>query len=119
MMPSHPSETAEGIAEDFAARESLSRSQVPSFPAVEQPIYRLYAQRNLAESGVDERSAPMETVCWEPLLLTDAQGRATLQFRLPDTATTYRVLIDGHAQGRIGSYLGRIAVKPETASGAK
>jgi uncharacterized protein YfaS (alpha-2-macroglobulin family) len=58
-------------------------------------------------------------VCWEPLLLTDAQGRATLQFRLPDTATTYRVLVDGHAQGRIGSYLGRIVVKPETAAGAK
>lgn len=82
-------------------------------------MFRQYAVRGRAEIGADDRSTPMETVCWEPLLLTDAQGRTTLQFRLPDTATTYRVLVDGHSQGRIGSHLGRMVVKPETASGTK
>ena len=110
-----PPETAGSIAE----RESLTRSQIRSEPAAEQQVIRQYARRSLAETGADERSAPMETVCWEPLLLTDAQGRATLQFRLPDTATTYRVLVDGHAQGRIGSHLGRIVVQPETGGGGE
>ncbi len=114
-VPTHPSEVAEGTAE----RESLARRQIRSEPAAEQQLFRQYARRSLAESDADARSAPLETVCWEPLLLTDAQGRATLQFRLPETATTYRVLVDGHAQGRIGSYLGRIVVKPEAAPGTK
>ena len=109
----------EGSAEGIAERESLARGQIRSPPVVEQPLFRQYARQGSAEFAADERSAPMETVCWEPLVLTDDQGRATLQFRLPDTATTYRVLVDGHAQGRIGSYLGRIVVKPETASGVK
>jgi hypothetical protein len=113
--PAHPSDVAEGLAE----RESLARNQVRSEPAAEQQVFRQYARRSLAEFDADARSAPMETACWEPFLLTDAQGRATLQFRLPETTTTYRVLVDGHAQGRIGSYLGRIVVKPETAAGAK
>jgi hypothetical protein len=109
----------QGSAEGIAERESLARGQIRSPPVVEQPLFRQYARRGLAEFDADERSAPLDTVCWEPFLLTDAQGRATLQFRLPDTATTYRVLVDGHAQGRIGSYLGRIVVKPETAAGVE
>ncbi|MCU0871867.1 MAG: hypothetical protein MUE50_05935, partial [Pirellulaceae bacterium] len=97
----------------------LARSRVVSEPALKQQLFRQYAQQGLAEFATDGRAAPMETVCWEPLLLTDSQGRATLEFRLPSTATTYRVLVDGHAQGRIGSHLGRIVVKPEPASGGK
>jgi hypothetical protein len=110
--PTQSQESTEGMAE----RESLARGQIRSPPVAEQPLFRQYARRGLDEFVADERSAPLDTVCWEPLVLTDAQGRATLQFRLPDTATTYRMLVDGHAQGRIGSYLGRIVVKPETAA---
>ena len=75
-------------------------------------MYREYARRSLAAASSDGRPPHVETLLWEPLLETDAQGRATLEFRLPDAATTYRVLVDGHAAGRIGSYLGRIVVQP-------
>ena len=49
-----------------------------------------------------------ENLLWQPLLLTDADGRASVQFKLPGVVTTYRVLVDGHVDGRIGSGEGRI-----------
>jgi hypothetical protein len=102
MSPPRPSAPAEGTA--------TAEAPVP------QQIFRQYAAQGRFATRADERGARMETVCWEPLLLTDAQGRATIQFRLSDAATTYRVLVDGHAQGRIGTHLGRIVVQPEPVS---
>ncbi len=91
--------------------ESLERS--------EQRLYRQYAPRSLTAAITDGLAPPLETVLWEPLLQTDARGRATFQFQLPETATTYRVLVDGHAAGRIGSYLGRIMVSPDAKAAPK
>ena len=45
------------------------------------------------------------------VLLPDANGRASVQFKLPGVVTTYRVLVDGHLdgrEGRIGSGEGKI-----------
>jgi hypothetical protein len=103
----------------MAGGEPLARIAVGSEAVQEQRMFRQYARRNLGEFDAYGLSAPVETVVWEPLLLTDAQGRATIQFTLPNATTTYRVLVDGHASGRIGSYLGRIVVKPEAASPPK
>ena len=45
-----------------------------------------------------------QTLFWHPLLLTDADGRAQIEFDLSDSITTFRTLVDGHAAGgRIGS----------------
>ena len=45
-----------------------------------------------------------QTLYWHPLLPTDADGRAQIEFDLPDSITTFRASLDGHAAvGRIGS----------------
>jgi len=86
-----------------------------SLAASRTQLYREYARRGRSGPATDGRTPRVETLFWEPLLETDARGQAGLKFKLPDTATTYRVLIDGHAAGRIGSYLGRIVVQPAAA----
>lgn len=81
-----------------------------------QQMFRQYARQSRSAMRAATDAAPQETVCWEPLLLSDAQGQATIQFRVPEAAATYRVLVDGHAQGRIGSHLGRLVVQPQAPS---
>jgi uncharacterized protein YfaS (alpha-2-macroglobulin family) len=60
-----------------------------------------YSVRNLAggdaegESKLEERKDFNPTAVFEPFLLTDANGRVTTTFRLPDNLTTYRVTVFG------------------------
>lgn len=58
------------------------------------------------------RSDFTETLYWNPLLVADADGRATIRFDLSDSVTTFRVLADAHlsgsTSGRIGSGGGAI-----------
>ena len=50
-----------------------------------------------------------QTLFWHPLLLTDADGRAQIEFDLCDSITTFRTLIDGHGTAaRIGSGSGTV-----------
>ena len=45
-----------------------------------------------------------ETLCWQPELITDDHGRASLEIPLADSITTWRAAIDGvSAAGRLGS----------------
>jgi uncharacterized protein YfaS (alpha-2-macroglobulin family) len=49
-----------------------------------------------------------ETLYWHPLLIADEDGRATIEFELSDSVTTFRVRADAHGGGRIGSGGGEI-----------
>jgi uncharacterized protein YfaS (alpha-2-macroglobulin family) len=40
---------------------------------------------------------------WAPLVIADPDGRAHVGFRLPDVETTFRLTVDAHGAGRIGS----------------
>ncbi|NUQ63460.1 MAG: hypothetical protein HUU20_13355, partial [Pirellulales bacterium] len=60
--------------------------------------------------SIRQESAPPDTLFWRPLLLTDAQGRAAVEFDLPQSEAAYRVSIDAHTQdGRLGSAQREIA----------
>ena len=59
-----------------------------------------------------ERADFTPTVFWRPVLVTDADGRASVSFTLPGSAATLRVLVDAHADGRIGSFGGRVISRP-------
>jgi len=48
------------------------------------------------------------TVFWRPVLVTGADGRANVSFTLPESAATFHILVDAHADGRIGSGYGKI-----------
>jgi hypothetical protein len=60
-----------------------------------------YDVKNLAggdageESKLEERRDFNPTAVFEPMLITDANGRVTARFRLPDNLTTYRVTAFG------------------------
>ncbi len=64
---------------------------------------RQYAHR-YTNTASDVRSDFTETLYWQPLLITDSTGKATIRFDLSDSVTTFRVSVDGHTNnGRIGS----------------
>ena len=69
---------------------------------------REYAHKHVRrESGLREDFT--ETLFWQPLLITDANGEATIRFDLSDSVTTFRVLADAHTgDGRIGSGGGKV-----------
>ena len=68
---------------------------------------RQYAHVHMpTDDGV--RSDFTETLFWHPLLVADADGRATVSFQLSDSITSFRVLADAHGSGRIGSGDGAI-----------
>jgi hypothetical protein len=59
-----------------------------------------------AESEGRTRSWFPESFLWQPLLLTDASGQASVDVRVPDQLTTWRVL--GLAHSRDGSQAGAV-----------
>ena len=66
------------------------------------PIRQYAHQYTSDDEGVRQDFA--ETLCWQPLVVTDSQGRASIRFDLSDSVTTFRVSVDAHAaEGRIGS----------------
>jgi hypothetical protein len=50
-----------------------------------------------------EAAAAPPSLYFNPQLMTDADGRATVRFVMPQVASEYRLLIDALGQGRIGS----------------
>jgi len=47
------------------------------------------------DSKIDERSDFNPTAVFEPMLITDANGKVTCKFKLPDNLTTYRITVFG------------------------
>ncbi|TWT82499.1 MG2 domain protein [Planctomycetes bacterium CA13] len=62
------------------------------------------------QSGDDEtQTDSAETLFWHPLLITNSDGRVTIDFELPDSTTTFRVDVNAHTiDGRIGSASGEV-----------
>ena len=90
-----------------ATGKSLADSKSSDF------LVRRYAHQQFGnrESGKDKKAADYsETLYWNPLLITDANGRAEIVFDLSDAVTTYRILVDGHQDGRITSSSSEIKV---------
>ncbi len=69
---------------------------------------RQYAHQH-RKSASDVRQDFAETLYWQPMLITDSTGKATIRFDLSDSVTTFRVNVDGHtSEGRIGSGGGEV-----------
>lgn len=52
-----------------------------------------------------------KTLFWKPLLIAGPDGKASMSFKLPDAAATFRVTVDAHGEGRIGSGRAEIVVR--------
>jgi len=99
---------ADAAPADDEAPASGFRNESDPKPGGEQLFLarELYLTKRQPAGGI--LSAYDDTLLWQPLLLTDANGRASVQFTLPGVITSYRVLVDGHMDGRIGSGEGKI-----------
>ena len=58
---------------------------------------------DLAEAKPGVQNDFAETLFWNPLLIAGPNGKASISFKLSETATTFRVLIDAQGDGRTGS----------------
>ncbi|MCL4201090.1 MAG: hypothetical protein KJ000_01255 [Pirellulaceae bacterium] len=51
---------------------------------------------------------------WNPIAVADQDGQYRLSFSLPEHQTTYRLSVDGHLDGRIGSKEAEVVVRKES-----
>ncbi|GAA4451090.1 MG2 domain-containing protein [Novipirellula rosea] len=90
---------ARGLDADSLASQLLDELRFP---------VRQYAHRHVV-GDPEIREDFAETLYWQPLLITDSEGRASIRFDLSDSVTTFRVSVDAHAtSGRIGSFAGAV-----------
>lgn len=80
--------------------------------------FREYAYTHHHESSASGARADFaETLYWNPLLITGADGKTTIKFDLSDAVAKFRVLIDAHAtsaaqgEGRIGTGSSEVVAK--------
>lgn len=69
------------------------------YGAVESRTFQKHAE--IAPAVPEDRSQGV--LYWNPALSTDEQGRVELEFALPATPGSYRVIVDAQANGRLGS----------------
>ncbi|MBC8042527.1 MAG: Ig-like domain-containing protein [Rhizobacter sp.] len=80
-------------------------SERPLGVSTSQSLINLISQRNYGEKGearggggggsaggMDVRSKFVSTAYWNPRVITDANGRAKVKFKLPDNLTTFRIM---------------------------
>jgi hypothetical protein len=96
------------VTSDNVAKEIRYKNFVASHIRV-----REYAHHHQSSPG-GARTDFAETLYWNPMLITDSAGKATIKFDLSDAVAKYRVLVDAHAhtapvgEGRIGSGTGDV-----------
>ncbi|HUT10712.1 MAG TPA: alpha-2-macroglobulin family protein [Thermoguttaceae bacterium] len=83
----------------FAGWETMDDSKTRRHGGFVVRQYR--HQRSKAKPDV--RQDFTETLFWHPMLIADAEGRANVSFDLSDSITTFRLLVDAHHDGRVGS----------------
>lgn len=92
------------VPEAADAESSRSVPALKANPGKDLFVIRRFANARAKDSRRNESDFDFtESVLWNPLIVTDEGGRARFQFDLPDTITSFRVMADGHADGRLGS----------------
>ncbi len=111
--------TLRGGSGGSADSGALSRGGGLQPPAAE-PLTALGGESKPAEEG--ERlnrgatQAPPPALYFNPQLVSDASGRVTINFTMPQGETAYRLLVDALGKGRIGSAQEVIVGSPEQAA---
>ncbi len=108
--PSYEVRSREDVLADALVRRNDTPSTAVS-PQNEQEALRLpqivreYARWDAyALPAYAELGEPTDaTAYWNPIAVADEQGRFQFRFTLPERETTYRISVDGHLDGRIGS----------------
>lgn len=77
-------------------RSYYATAPVPASQTSFSVARRFYAPR-YATTDTDERTDFRETIYWNPIVQTDKEGKATLEFYNSDAATTFRAIAEGIA----------------------
>ena len=90
-----------------------ARAPAKSSPAGEEEADKSVGGEGGASAGVATRAWFPETFLFEPLILTDAKGHATVPVKVPDRLTSWRVLALAHSRqggqaGAVTSFLGTL-----------
>jgi hypothetical protein len=101
-----------GPAGEAAPAEAATKpgGQGKTAPAAKPPVGE-YAWRHPSGSSPASHEHP-QVLYWNPLLATGRDGSATIHFDLPDDAQGYRILVQGLADGQLGSATIKLAARP-------
>jgi uncharacterized protein YfaS (alpha-2-macroglobulin family) len=58
------------------------------------------------------------TGVWQPLLEADENGRAVIEFTMPDEPGDYRLVLDVHGRGHVGQFQTKLRCEPQPAAPA-
>ena len=61
---------------------------------------RFYVPNLLGDGTTDQQSS---TIFWLPKFTADENGKASIYFNLPERAGSFRVVVEAHGDGRLGS----------------
>eukprot|EP01029_Cantina_marsupialis_P002482 TRINITY_DN1230_c0_g1_i2.p1 TRINITY_DN1230_c0_g1~~TRINITY_DN1230_c0_g1_i2.p1 ORF type:complete len:1509 (-),score=581.75 TRINITY_DN1230_c0_g1_i2:188-4714(-) len=109
-----PQKVAQGLKADLlmpAAKKKMARRKRAAPEAFGVPTVhfeRVYAHkapsRNVDSGQIPQRSDFTETVYWAGCLKIDSTGEHTVTFDLSESVTTFKVMVDGFANGpRLGN----------------
>jgi hypothetical protein len=110
--PSEPQPAAAATISESVTPKDAPSAETPSLETFErQPVEKKLAELGRRSHRVyvndfflsARRSGAPSTLLWQPLVITDANGRATVSFQLPSANVTYLLRADAHGGGRIGS----------------
>ncbi len=76
---------------------------VPFLPFHMAPPEVTEAAGPYKELHEEQKLPKTETSFWHPMLLAGEDGKAHISFDLPDSISTFRIRVDAHGAGRIGS----------------
>lgn len=79
---------------DLGKRSYYATMPVPANQTTFSVARRFYAP-HYATTDTDERTDFRETIYWNPVVQTDKEGMATLEFYNSDAATTFRAVAEG------------------------
>jgi hypothetical protein len=85
-------------AKDETEKHDGDRPKIPEKPFV----FHEYAHPSMSAATGGGRKAT-ETLYWHPCLSTGPDGRAEVRFVVPPQPGRFRVLVEAHGEGRIGS----------------
>lgn len=84
------------------------RASQPLQPATEGTAAPQEAKKKPQQTAAGR----IETLLWKPLLVTGEDGRAGIEFTIPDWAADVHLFADAHADGRVGAVEHVIRVRP-------
>lgn len=105
-----------GANKDELAKKQRAQEQIGLFteflPQALPLVVREYAHVHKEVPEGAAREDFTETLLWQPVIVTNADGKAEVSFGLSDAVAPYRVLVAGHSlDGRIGAVSGVIEVR--------